>query len=294
MATPASQEAGVLPVDKPVGPTSHDAVAIARRALGIRRIGHTGTLDPFASGLLLLCVGSATRISEYLTALPKTYDAVLGLGVQTDTHDHTGTVTARSEDWRQVSSELLARALGRRAGKQWQVPPGHSAKKVGGERLYAKARRGEAVKAAPAMVEIMEIGLTAWEPPHASFRATVSSGTYIRAIARDVGAELGCYAHLVELRRTAIGSHQVSDALPLDRLQAGDFADYLLDPLAALPHLPRLALDDGTADAIRHGQPAPAPPGFDAPLALLVWRGALLAVAAATLGWLHPRKVFDA
>src|SRR5690606_28992033 len=141
-AMTAEAPAGVLPVDKPEGPTSHDVVALARRALGIRRIGHTGTLDPFATGLLLLCIGPATRLAEYLTGLDKTYEAVARLGVATDTLDHTGEVVQRSDGWQALSPEAVRNAFEEQRGRRLQTPPVYSAKKIGGRRAYELARKG--------------------------------------------------------------------------------------------------------------------------------------------------------
>src|SRR5688572_18456712 len=148
---------GVLPVDKPAGPTSHDIVARARRALHIRRIGHTGTLDPFASGLLLLCIGNATRIAEYLIDLPKTYRARMRLGASTDTGDLTGSTVYESDGWRALDRDRVVEALRAQVGRIQQVPPAFSAKKVAGERAYDRVRRGEEVRLEPVEVEIFRI-----------------------------------------------------------------------------------------------------------------------------------------
>jgi tRNA pseudouridine55 synthase len=281
---------GILPVDKPVGPTSHDVVARARRALGLRRIGHTGTLDPFASGLLLLCLGRATRIAEYLTALPKSYAAVMRFGQATDTDDHTGRVIAESEGWRDLDEGRVREALERRVGRQLQVPPAFSARKQQGVRLYELARRGEAVAAAATPVEIYELRLTHWEAPLASFETTSSSGTYIRAIARDTGDDLGVPAHLVELRRTTIGGWRVGDAVTLDELAPERARASLTTPLAALRHLPRIDLEDGSLAAVRHGRAVPCELP-DAPVATLAHDGALVAIAEVSGGLARPRKV---
>ncbi|NIP58321.1 MAG: tRNA pseudouridine(55) synthase TruB, partial [Gemmatimonadetes bacterium] len=202
---------GVLPVDKPVGPTSHDVVARARRALDTGRIGHTGTLDPFASGLLLLCVGPATRLSEYLTALEKSYVAVARLGVGTDTLDPEGAVVERSDSWSELDRARIEEASASFLGRREQVPPQFSAKKVGGEAMYARARRGERVELSPIPVEIHELELLGVDLPDVRLRIRCSSGTYVRALARDLGAALGEPAHLAELRRTAVGSFRVQD-----------------------------------------------------------------------------------
>lgn len=205
---------GFLMVDKPVGPTSHDVVDMARRALRTRRIGHAGTLDPFASGLLILAVGKATKeISRYV-GLDKTYEATMRLGASSDTMDRTGAL----EQWAcaPVSREALEGALEKFRGVIEQKPPMYSAKKVGGRKLYALAREGKEVERKPALVTIHELELVEYIWPRAKIRCRVSSGTYIRALAHDLGAALGCGAYLEELRRTAIGAFDVKDAVAPD------------------------------------------------------------------------------
>ena len=259
-AGPSSGLVGVLPADKPAGPTSHDIVDAARRALGERRIGHTGTLDPFASGLLLLCIGPATRLAEYLIGLPKSYRATARLGEATDTLDPDGTVTRTSDAWRALPESVVRRAFEGHVGQREQRPPAYSAKKVGGERLHEKARRGEAVEAEPVRIRIHRLAVEDVDPPDVTFTLTCSSGTYVRAVARDVGEALGCGAHLTALRRTAIGPHRVDGALSLEELNdPGRVAGAMLTPLAALAHLPRLELDAEAAAAVAHGRPVPAP-----------------------------------
>ncbi|MBR9990860.1 MAG: tRNA pseudouridine(55) synthase TruB, partial [Gemmatimonadetes bacterium] len=191
---------GVLPIDKPVGPTSHDMVARARRVLGTRRIGHTGTLDPMASGLLLLCIGRATRIAEYLTGMDKRYSAVVRLGVSTDTDDAAGSVIAE-HPVAGITEADVERALDRQRGDISQIPSSYSAKKVGGERAYAMARQGREVNLEAVPVSIRELTVTRFDLPDIHIDVTCSSGTYIRAIARDLGADLGVGAHLTALRR---------------------------------------------------------------------------------------------
>ena len=291
MATSPEALNGVLAIDKPVGPSSHDAVAMARRALGTRRIGHTGTLDPFASGLLLLCVGSATRIAEYLTARPKTYQAVMRLGAATDTDDRTGRVVAEADGWRALGADAVRAALASQAGRRLQRPPAYSAKQVDGERLYARARRGEPVQPKPVEVEVLAISLTAWEPPDASFEVTCSSGTYIRAIARDVGAELETYGHLVALRRTAIGEARVEVAVALDQLAAHGLQQPLIPALQALAGMPAVRVDDAEAADLRHGRAIAAPADAPSGIVAVDWAGELLAIAEAVDGRLRPRKV---
>jgi tRNA pseudouridine55 synthase len=285
---------GVLPVDKPQGPTSHDVVAAARRALGIRRIGHTGTLDPFATGLLLLCVGQATRLAEYLSGLSKSYVGVAHLGTTTETDDPDGAVTGRSESWRELSREQVELAFARQVGIFAQVPPRFSAKKVGGEALHRKARRGEIVEPAAVQVEVKHLAILRCDLPEVEFEIHCSSGTYVRSVARDVGQTLGCGAFLASLRRTAIGPHEVESALPMSRLSdAAAVRGAWLTPLAALPHLPQVAVADADARRLAVGAATPAP--SDAPpdgTVLVATNGDLLAVACVQRGWLQPQKVF--
>lgn len=286
---------GVLLVDKPEGPTSHDVIQGARRALRTRRIGHTGTLDPFASGLLLLCIGPATRLAEYLTPLAKTYRAGMRLGESTDTDDLTGQVLQRSNAWRELSATQVERALDGQVGTIQQIPPLYSAKKIGGERMYAAARRGEQPERSPVPVTIYRLEVLDVRLPDVSFEVECSSGTYIRAIARDVGLELGAGAHLRSLRRTRIGDFELETAVPADQLnevQASMRA--LLSPLEALRHLPRAQLDPDAAVAVAHGKAVPASAGLPeaAVVALCSPDDRLLAVAEHAGGVLRPRKVF--
>lgn len=285
---------GVLPVDKPEGPTSHDVVATARRALGVRRIGHTGTLDPFASGLLLLCIGRATRLAEYLTGLPKTYIATARLGAGTETDDRTGAVVGGSDRWRDLAAADIEAALRGQVGRILQVPPAYSAKKTAGERLYRRARRGETVQPAPVAVDVYRIEVLGMDLPDVRFEVECSSGTYIRALARDVGAALEVGAHLAALHRTRIGPHQVARAVGLDRLDdPAVVGSALLSPLAALAHLAVVQVGDDAAADLGHGAPVTAPSAVDTdgPIAV-VHRGALLALASLENGLLRPRKVF--
>lgn len=286
---------GVLPVDKPAGPTSHDVVSRARRMLGVRRIGHTGTLDPFASGLLLLCIGPATRLAEYLTALPKSYRAVLRLGQATDTDDRMGAVVQESEAWRALESGAVEAALGSQVGDILQLPPAYSAKKVDGERMYAAARRGEVVQRTPVPVTVHSLRLLRLELPEVEFEVECSSGTYIRAIARDVGEALGVGGHLVELRRTRIGDHGVESALSLDQLEnPAAVRERLLAPADALIHLPSVRVDDEGARALAHGRSIEAPAELEEGrrAALLSPSGALLAIGERVADRVQPRKVF--
>lgn len=285
---------GVLPVDKPEGPTSHDVVARARRALGTRRIGHTGTLDPFASGLLLLCLGRATRIAEYLTGLDKTYRATARLGATTDTDDWTGSVLATSEAWRSLTAAHVEDTVRALEGPQLQVPPAYSAKKVEGERMYDRARRGEAVLLPPVPVTVHRIRVLGLELPSVQLEIECSSGTYIRALARDLGERLGVGASLTELRRTRIGVLDVGGAVPADRLDDPQAVQAAwLSPTEALAHLPQVEVNAGQAAEIAHGGPVFAPHELPAaaPIAVLE-AGDLVAIAEYVAGMLRPRKVF--
>lgn len=304
----------VLPVDKPVGPTSHDVVAMARRALGTRRIGHTGTLDPFASGLLVLCVGRATRLAEYLTGLDKTYVAEARLGIATDTLDREGVVVATDTNWEAVDSAAVEGCLSTFVGPQEQVPPQYSAKKVDGEAMHRKARRGESVDLAPVPVEVYSLELLRFEPPHVTFSVHCSSGTYVRALARDIGHTLGVGAHLTALRRTRVGSFCVDGAVAVEDLENhGAVVAARCAPLTALSHLAVLSVDEAEAVRIRHGQrlrvQARTGGGADSPrspvdqgtgpgvrsgdaLVAVARAGDLVAIARIDDGVLKPTKVF--
>jgi tRNA pseudouridine55 synthase len=285
---------GVLPVDKPVGPTSHDIVAIARRGLGIRRIGHTGTLDPFASGLMLLCLGQATRLAEYLSGLDKTYEATARLGVRTDTQDRTGVVLDRTDAWRDLSRERVRAAFEGQVGERLQTPPAFSAKKIAGRRAYHMAREGERVDLDPVTVKIEELRILALEGSDVRFRLRCSSGTYVRTVAADAGDMLGVGAHLMELRRTAVGSFSLEGALgPHELADADAAAEALVPPLRALDHMPRVEVTAEEATSVRHGRSIPAGDRARAEgRVALAFGGDLLAIADHADGLLLPRKVF--
>lgn len=282
----------VLPVDKPAGPTSHDVVARARRALGTRRIGHTGTLDPFASGLLLLCVGNATRIAEYLTDLPKTYLATARLDGRTLTDDNTSALAESSEAWRSLSVQQIDAALQQQVGDILQLPPQYSAKKIAGERAYAIARRGETASLQAVRVHVQRITLLRAELPEIEFEVHCSSGTYIRALARDLGEALGTGGYLSRLRRTRIGGHAVEQAVALAELgDAETVRRSAIGLLPALAHLSAVSLNEEQERAVGYGQ-AFAFDAVDARAILLVRGGRLLAIGRAEGGQIKPHKVF--
>ena len=283
---------GVLPIDKPAGPTSHDMVARTRRALGTRRVGHTGTLDPFASGLLLLCIGRATRIAEYLSGMDKRYSAVVRLGVSTDTLDASGTVTAE-HDTTGLTRDAVENALALQRGNILQLPPAYSAKKIRGERAYALARQGRDVDLEPVPVTIHDLTITRFELPDVHLEVTCGSGTYIRAIARDLGDALGVGAHLTALRRTAVGPHSVHGAVTAEELDTRPdrVIEAMIPTLDALGAMPHIALSDDDVAHIRHGRAIVRDTDASGAVALEA-RGELVAIAEADAGRIRPRKVF--
>ena len=267
MSSPAAE--GLLLIDKPRGITSHDAVAIVRRTTRVKKVGHAGTLDPMATGLLVLGLGRATRLLRFLGDLPKTYEGTLRLGVETDTLDADGAVTRESAV--AVTDDEVARSMAAKLGESSQRPPAFSAVKVGGRKLYDAARRGEMLRAEPRTVRVDRFDLVARNGVDVDFVAVVSGGTYVRVLAADVGSALGCGAHLTRLRRTAIGSFAVEDASPPDEPGA------LLSVGRAVAHLPRLELEPEEARVARHGSIL-GPAGIVGPYALFDQDGTLLGI----------------
>ncbi len=258
----------VIAVDKPAGCTSHDVVGMVRRATGERRVGHAGTLDPFATGLLIVCIGAATRLSERISDASKGYIARIAFGRSTDTDDLTGKPTGEGEAPGDILDAVFASdRISGLVGTIDQMPPAYSAKKVGGRRSYEAARHGEVLELTPSRVTIHSAMLIATgtleEGPSAGLpfwdvALEVSKGTYIRSIARDLGSEFGCGAHLAELRRTSIGSTRLSCALDPENL--GDLSDaeslekVALDPVGLLG-LPVLNADVAEMSRVRNGAP---------------------------------------
>lgn len=276
-------------VAKPAGPTSHDVVDVVRRALGEPRVGHLGTLDPFAKGLLVLVVGRATRLAPFAAEWPKSYDGVIRLGVTTDTDDLTGNVVATAS-WTGITPAQLAEVIERFRGGYQQTPPAYSAVKVAGERAYRRARRGETVALEPRSVEIRELEIVEAAVPDLQFRATVSAGTYLRSLARDIGAALGCGAHLAALRRTAVGPLKLEDAVP-PPLEAVT-ARALRDAAILVAHLPRREVDKKERDALIHGRPIRIDPIADSRDPIAVFSGAELVAVGEQVGdLLKPRVV---
>jgi tRNA pseudouridine55 synthase len=262
---------GALIIDKPAGMTSHDVVARLRRIVGERRAGHTGTLDPFATGVLVLLLGRATRLAQFLNGAEKEYEAVIRLGYETDTADLTGTrvtnLTTETQRTTEVHREEIEAAMASLRGEIEQTPPMYSAKKVGGRKLYELARQGEEIERKPVRVVISELTAIDWagsflkENEDGSrdlrIRVICSAGTYIRTLAEDLGKKLGTGAHLAELCRTRAGRFKIENAIALDRLAelagSGLIEENLISPDAALSHLPFIQLNSDEATRTVHG-----------------------------------------
>ena len=229
---------GLLLVDKPSGPTSHDIVARIRRHFRIPKVGHGGTLDPMATGLLVLLLGKGTKISDRVMGHDKTYEGTLRLGIETDSQDADGQTVAE-RDPSAVTADQVAEQMNVRLGDQMQTPPMVSAIKLNGVPLYKLARKGQTVERQPKLIHVYRFDLLDFTPPDVRFRVECTKGTYIRTLAHDIGQSLGVGAHLVQLRRTQIGRINVADALPLDDLLALPSLESRVIPLAAA--LPLLA-----------------------------------------------------
>ena len=247
----------VFLVDKPTGPTSHDIVREVRRWTGLRRVGHGGTLDPLASGLLPIFVGAATRLNEYLSPYRKSYEATILLGQATDTDDSEGKVIAEAEV-PALSAQQIDEALAQFRGEIEQVPPQYSAIKRAGVAAYRSARAGEHVDIDPRAVTVHELSATAVKLPYVTFTMSVSTGTYVRAIARDLGDALGCGAHVTEMRRTAIGHQTAADGHTPDELQAAADEDNVwslsISPADLFPDWPHFYLHGEQLQRIKRGQ----------------------------------------
>ncbi len=281
---------GVLLVDKPQGLSSHAVVQKVRRAFGQREVGHTGTLDPMATGLMVVLLGRATRVARFVEATEKAYEGTVALGSATTTFDAEGETTETSEV-PALDRGAIERALAGLVGEIEQEVPIFSAVKVDGERLYRKARRGEAVEAPRRVVTVYALEAARIALPEIDVFVRCSKGTYVRTLAVQIGRAVGLPAHLSRLRRTRVGAFAVADAIPVDRLTGGP--EELLPLTAAVAHLPQLEVDAQAAEDVRHGRPLSVRevgPLIDAlglvrgaPLAL-VRRGDLLAVAEARIG----------
>lgn len=247
---------GVLVVDKPVGMTSHDVVQAIRNGTGLRRAGHTGTLDPRASGVLVILVGPAVRLSEYVSASDKRYQAIIRLGGRTDTFDSDGKMTQANQPVN-VTESQFEEVLKTFIGEIEQTPPPYSAVKVQGRKAYEMARQGEDVELAPRKITVHHLEVLEWAPPEVVIDVHCSSGTYVRSLANDLGEKLGCGAYLVGLRRTKSGRFSLRDAVPLRKLQesfhAGNWYQYLIPAAEALGDWPAIELSPDDVEGVRHG-----------------------------------------
>ncbi len=259
---------GILLLDKPAGMTSNRALQTVKRLFDARKAGHTGSLDPLATGLLPLCFGAATKLSGYLLGADKTYQVAGLMGVATDTGDADGTVIATRDDPKPTIAEVRA-AIGHFLGEIDQVPPMYSALKQGGRRLYELARQGVEVERAPRRVRIEEIALEHYEWPQIRFSVRCSKGTYVRSLLCDIAAAMGTFAHVTALRRVALGPfrQQAMVSVPMleQRAAEGGFAaldSCLLLPAMALDGWPRVTLSDDQATRMRQGARLAASPGW--------------------------------
>ena len=309
---------GALVINKPEGWTSHDVVAKLRRLLGTRKIGHTGTLDPFATGVLVTCIGSATRLVQFLTGLEKEYVATIRLGFATDTQDLTGKPITPLQSSNALSGEEVAQLLAKFQGEQLQVPPMYSAKKVGGERLHKAARAGRVIDRKPVGITIFAIEmvnerrLLENEDGTRDFQIRVlcSSGTYVRTLAHDLGASLGVGGHLAKLQRTAVGHFKLEEALTLSEVETRQvertLGRDLISPSASVSNLKQLTISADEIKQVLHGQAIPLRPerqGGEAEDVVLTHRemarlcdisGQLIAIGEVNegQGTVKPRVVF--
>jgi tRNA pseudouridine55 synthase len=286
---------GFLNIDKPAGLTSHDVVARIRRLARQKRVGHAGTLDPAATGVLVVAIGVATRLIEYVQDdTSKRYEAVVRLGATTTTDDADGKVLA-SAPVPPLEHAAVEAALARFRGPIMQIPPMYSALHHAGRRLHELAREGQIVERAPRPVTIERLDLLDWSPPLLTLDILCGKGTYIRALARDLGEAIGCGAHLHTLRRTAVGAFRVEDAVPLDALLADAvlLPEALLPPERAVADWPAFALDEAEARQVRNGLAIARPGAEGARARALDPEGKLLAVLMHEGQRWKPEKVFD-
>jgi tRNA pseudouridine55 synthase len=282
----------VLVLDKPTGMSSAHAVETVKRAVGAKRAGHGGTLDPIATGVLPICLDAATKLASYLLADDKEYEATGVLGIETDTLDRTGIVTR--ERAVAVTEEALLAAIAARRGEQDQIPPMFSAIKQGGVRLYQRARAGEEVERAPRRIRIDRLELLAFEPPRFRIAIACSKGTYVRSLVADLGTDLGCGAHLAELRRTRSGMFSLASAVTLDGIPSLDLAAHLV-PCGRATNLPSVVARAEQLGPIRDGLQLPVEDLADLPrFQILDEHGRLVAIAHAEAGKVLYDRVFPA
>src|ERR1700680_4790758 len=290
---------GVLIIDKPAGLTSHDVVNRVRQILGQRSVGHLGTLDPLATGVLPLVTGSLTRLAQFYTTSQKSYEGVVRFGFATDTYDADGEPSSTAQS---VNLQLgqISDLAARFRGVIEQSPPPFSAKKVHGVPAYKLARKKKEVELKPVQVEIREFDILGVEGDHASFRARVASGTYMRSVAHDMGQRLGCGAHLQSLRRTVLGEFALSQAHTLEELdqacKAGKSEEIFIHPRQLLPEFPCVTASEEAAALIRNGRAVNLPELSQArQVKVFAGQRELIAIATRIAGTLfHPRIVLAA
>jgi tRNA pseudouridine55 synthase len=283
---------GVLIVDKPAGFTSHDVVHRVRRILREKSVGHLGTLDPLATGVLPLVTGSFTRLAQFYTSCEKTYEGVIRFGFATDTYDAEGeasstpqSVTISLDQLRELSREFL--------GVIDQMPPAFSAKKINGVPAYKLARKHQEVSLKPVQVEIKEFEILNVDGERASFRARVASGTYMRSVAHDMGQQLGCGAHLEALRRTSVGEFEIANAYTLEKLEAAaDLEEVFIHPRTLLPEFPSVTANEDMAARIRNGRAVNLPELSTArQVKVFCGQRELIAIATRVAGTLFHAKI---
>ena len=282
---------GIFNIDKPTGPTSHDIVNRIRRLLEIRRVGHAGTLDPLATGVLLICIGRATRLVEYLTGLEKRYLATVRLGQETDTFDAEGKVISESDV--SVTEDEITSAVESFRGVISQQAPRYSAIKVDGEALYKRSRRGEPIEPPVRRVTIHELEILDWTSPDLTVDLVCSSGTYIRSFAHDLGRRLGCGGYLLELHRSAIGDFSVNNAVAVESLTGENWAEYLLPVETAVAHLPQVEVSVDEAYKLYQGLTIPVrfDHDEDEPVSVFDDQGRFVGVVSSEHGSYRPRKI---
>jgi tRNA pseudouridine55 synthase len=286
---------GILVIDKPSGLTSHDVVNRVRRITRERSVGHLGTLDPLATGVLPMVIGSLTRLAQFFTASVKTYEGVIRFGFSTETYDAQGDATSPATEVN-LDLEQVRKAAQRFQGVITQMPPAFSAKKIHGVPAYKLARKRKEVRLEPVQVEIKSFEVLEVQRDRASFRATVTSGTYMRSVAHELGQELGCGAHLAELRRTALGEFHLKDAHSLESLQAaveqGSVESLFVHPRTVLPEFPSVTVADDVVAKIRNGRPVNLPELSKARLVkVFAGQKELIAIATRVAGTLFHAKI---
>ncbi|MCK5861064.1 MAG: tRNA pseudouridine(55) synthase TruB [Candidatus Hydrogenedentes bacterium] len=294
---------GILLVDKPQGITSHDVVDALRKATNIRRIGHTGTLDPRATGLLILCIGQATRLSQHFSDQGKTYEGTMRLGMVTKSHDLDGEILSENPVPEDLTLEAVQAVCSTFVGDIEQIPPMVSAIKIGGKRLYKIAREGGEVERKPRSISIRCFDVTSWNSPEAAIRIECSSGAYVRTLCHDVGQKLGCGAALSQLRRTHIGNYKLENATPLDMLADAASVEKKLISMGDALDIPEVCVDAARVAIVQSGgsiscnaqeSPCPVSTGW---VQIKDDSGSLIAIAQAqptAIGVrLQPKRVFS-